>query len=511
MSEEPTRVPATSASDPSRAASPSTAQTAAVPSVGPDCTASAPSSPPPLSGPRLRRPDRQVLIPAMPLENLVEPDHDVRKVWRFVAGLDLAVLYNAIRARDSRPGRPPIDPRLLVALWLYAIYSGVVSARQLALLCREHNAYRWLCGGISVNHHSLSDFLVEHGDFLEQLLRHSVEALRRLGLVPLERVAQDGMRVRASAGAASFHRQATLEQQLEEARAEVQRLQEALRAGLVPTPATGQTHEPEVAAEEEDRQGPSGPEQGQASAAAQEKAKRSRHQAAAARAAGQRQARAEQALLRLPEIEARKKADDKAKARVSSTDAEATVMKMANGGFNPAYNIHFCTDVDSLVVVGVEVIQSGSDQGQLKPMLAQVQERFGQRPKEAEVDGGFVKLEEIEEIQKGEEGQAGTLVYAPVPQPKDEKRDRYAALPSDSPQVAEWRQRMGTDQAKEIYKQRAQTAECVNAQARNRGLIRLLVRGVQKVKAVATWFAAVHNMARGFVLLSEPAAAPGVT
>jgi len=361
----------------------------------------------------------------MPLDNLIEPDHPVRKVWRFTEQIDLSVLYDSIRARGSRPGRSPIDPRLLVALWLFAIYDGVVSARELAGLCPHHHAYRWLCGGVAVNHHTLSDFLVDHDDFLEGLLTHSAEVLRKEGLVPLLRVAQDGMRVRASAGAASFHREATLQKQLEEAQAEVQRLRGALKAELARTEAARQVEEPQTVADKDDTDG-SGNPKGEPPADPQEKAQRSKKQAAEARAAEERVERAEQALERLPEMEAKKKAEDKAKARVSSTDPEATVMKMADGGFRPAYNIHFCTDCDSLVVVGVEVVQTGSDQGQLKPMLAQVEERFEQRPKEALVDGGFVKLEEIEEIQKTEEGKEGTKVYAPVPKPKKEEVDRHA-------------------------------------------------------------------------------------
>ena len=206
-------------------------------------------------------------------------------------------------------------------------------------------------------------------------------------------------------------------------------------------------------------------------------------------------------MARMPEMEARKGPDDKKEARCSSTDPQATVMKMADGGYRPAYNIHFETDCARKVIVGTEVLCNGSDQGQVKPMLAQVEQRLGNRPKETLVDGGFVKLEEIEEIQKGEEGKAGAKVYAPVPAPKKGGVDRYAPHKGDSEEVKEWRRRMGTQEGKKVYKERAQTAECVNAQARNRGLVRLLVRGLKKVKAIALWFAATHNMARAFSLL----------
>ncbi len=450
----------------------------------------------PLGAPRLRCVDRQQILPPMTLEQLIEPDHPARAVWRFAEGLDLTVLYQGVRSRENSPGRPASDPRVLVALWLYAILYGVISARRLEDLCNYHNAFLWLRGGVPVNHHLLSDFLVEHLDFLKQLFLHSVNVLREEGLVDLDRVGQDGMRVRASAGAASFHRQATLEKLLHQAQAEVQRLQEGLKLPPGSTGASGQTQSPEVVAEQEYVSKPP--------PAREDKPKLSKQQAAEVRAAREQLQRAGQALKRLPQMEAKKKAGEKDKARVSSTDPEATVMKMPDGGYRPAYNIHYATDCGHQVVVGVEVLTTGSDQGQLQPMLTRVEQDFGKRPGEALVDGGFVKLEEIEEIQKEQEGRAATKVYMPVPEPKDKKRERYEAMPGDSKAVAEWRQRMGTEQAKEIYKQRAATAECVNAQARNRGLVRLLVRGLQKVEAVALWFATVHNMARSFSLLPQP-------
>jgi transposase len=454
------------------------------------------STPHPLGQPRLRTIDRQQILPPMTLDQVIEPDHPARSVWRFVQGLDLTPLYQRIASREHSAGRPASDPRVLVALWLYAILYRVVSARRLADLCTYHNAFLWLRGGVPVNHHMLSDFLVEHLDFLKQLFIHSVKVLREEGLVDLHRVGQDGIRVRASAGAASFHCQATLQRQLEEAQAEWTRLQEELQLAPGPTAASGPTQTPEIVVKQEDVSEPS--------AARQDKPKLSKQQAAAVRAAREQLQRAEQALQRLPEMEAKKKADDKDKARVSSTDPQATVMKMPDGGYRPAYNIQYSTDCGHQVIVGVEVVTIGSDQGQLQPMLTQVEKDLGKKPEEALVDGGFVKLEEIEEIQKEEEGKTATKVYMPVPEPKDKKRQRYAAMPGDSETVAEWRERMGTEEAKEIYKERAATAELVNAQARNRGLVRLLVRGVKKVKAVALWFATVHNMARAFALLPQP-------
>jgi len=395
----------------------------------------------------------------MALEDLLETDHQARVVWDFCLGLDLEPLYESIRSREGGPGRAAIDPRLCVALWLYATLEGVGSARALAWLCGDHHAFRWLCGGVSVNHHTLSDFRVGPVDLLDRLLTRSVSVLREQGLVDLNRVAHDGMRVRASAGAASFHRRPTLEECLQEAEDQVARLREEL---------------------DDD---PSAPSRRHAAA---------RERAARERAARERAERLRRALERLPELEARKKAGEKDKARASSTDPEATVMKMADGGYRPAYNIEFSVETATLVIAAVEVTTSGSDAGQITPLDDRIHDRHGDYPKEALADGGFVNLEDIEAAQAQPRG---TRVYAPVPEPKDPERDRHAPRPGDGEQVREWRARMGTEPAKAVYRQRASTVECVNAQARNRGLIRLLVRGLRKVKAVALWFAIAHNLA----------------
>src|SRR5947209_5636036 len=245
-----------------------------------------PGSRPP---PRLRSPDRQIILPPMPLEDLLDSDHQARLVWDFCRGLDLSPLYHPIRARVGGPGRAPMDPRLGVALWLYATLEGVGSARRLDYLCTHHHAFRWLCGGVSVNYHTLSDFRVDHVEFLDKLLTHSVAVLREQDLVDLNRVAQDGRRVRASAGAASLRRRPILEECLHEAQEQVARLTEEM---------------------DDDPSAPS-----------------RRHAAARERAARERAERVGQALRRLPELEAKKRADDKAKARASATDPEATVMK----------------------------------------------------------------------------------------------------------------------------------------------------------------------------------------
>jgi transposase len=429
--------------------------------------------------PRLRRPERrQVELRAVSLEDLVAADHRVRLVWRFVEGLDLSRLLAGIKAVEGHPGHPPADPRLLVALWLYATVEGIGSARALDRLCREHVAFQWLCGGVGMNHKTLSDFRVGHGAVLERLLVDSFAALMTAGVASLERVAQDGVRVRAAAGAASFRRHTTLQDCRRRAAEEVERLRRELDAD--PTAA-------------------------------------SRRQAAARLAAAEdRERRVAEALAITESLHAAGEARARKRAakgdgsggdgpcgtapapepRASTTDPQARVMKMADGGFRPAYNVQFAGDTRSGAVAGVAVDNSGSDMGKMAPMNDALAAAYGTRPAEHLADGGFAKLDDIETL-----AEAGVTTYVPVPAPRDRSRDRHTPRPDDPPAVAAWRKRMATDEAKAIYKERAATAECVNAQARNRGLIRFLVRGLDKVKAVALWHALAHNMACTWRLL----------
>jgi transposase len=384
-------------------------------------------------------------------------DHAARAVWEFVESLDLSPLYAQVEAVEGRAGRPATDPRIYLALWLYATVEGVGSARAIERLTEVHDAYRWICGGVPVNHHSLSDFRVQQVEYLDQVLTRSVAVLMSQGLVRLQRVAQDGMRVRASAGAGSFRRQPKLKECLQQAKEQVKRLRREV---------------------EEDPQ-----------------ATTRRQRAARQRVAEDRQRRVKRALAQLPEVEAKKSAKDRDQARVSTTDPEARVMKMADGGFRPAYNVQFAVDTASQIVVGVDVGNLGSDQGQLVPMLDQLQRRYGRRPLEGLVDGGFAGLDQIEAAAGG-----GTVIYAPLAQPRDPTRDPYRPLPTDTPAIAAWRERMGTAEGKAIYKLRGATAECVNAISRNRGFQQLRVRGQPKARAVALWFAIAHNVMRSLSL-----------
>jgi transposase len=405
----------------------------------------------------------------MALDDLIPQDHEARSIWEFVGKMDLSPLYARIAAVEGQPGRNPIDPKILMALWIYATIEGVGSARRLNELCKHHHVFRWLCGGVSVNYHTLADFRTQHVELLNQLLTASVASLLSAGLIELNRVAQDGMRVRASAGSSSFRRRPTLEECYAEAQAQLDALQAEAEEG---DPA----------------------------------ASNRRQEAARQRAARENAERLQQALEEMAKLEAQKESREKGskeKARTSTTDPEARKMKMADGGFRPAYNVQFSTTTGTQVIVGVDVTNSGSDGGQLAPMNEQIHERYGQSPDESLVDGGFVSLKDIETLATSEHG---TTVYAPI---KDEEKKReqgedpFAPRRGDTPAIAAWRQRMGTAEAKEIYKQRAATAECVNAIARNRNLWFIRVRGLMKARAVVLWHALAHNLRRTLTLRAE--------
>ena len=414
--------------------------------------------------PRVKRPVRdQLEFREMCLDELVPSDHPVRIVWAFVLAQDLSSLYDRIAAVEGHVGRDAIDPRILMALWLFATVEGIGSAREIERRTIRDNPFRWICGGVSVNHTRLSEFRTGSTELLDGVLTNSVAVLMQQNLVTLKRVAQDGVRVRASAGKSSFRREESLQKLLTEAREHVESLK--------------------TVADENPSQ-----------SAARQKAARER-------IAQEREERIKKALEALPQLaEAREKRKKGAgeSARASTTDSEARTMKMANGGFNPAYNVQFATDVESGIIVGVDVTNQGTDGGLAEPMFKQISQRYGKTPDEGLLDGGYAKAGDIIALTD-----MNTVIYTPVREEK-KKRDKgvdpFAPQPGDSPQEIAWRRRMGLPESAEIYKQRCSSAEWVNAQARNRGLQQFRVRGLKKVKDIAMWFAIVHNLVQSWTL-----------
>jgi transposase len=446
------------------------------------------------AAPRLQQAVRdQVELRACDLESLIAPDHRARSVWQFVQSLDVAELHKRIRAVEGRPGRPPIDPAMLVALWLYATLDGVGSARELDRLCHSEDAYRWLCGGVGVNHHTLSDFRVQQAAWLDEQLTRSVAALLVQGAVTMNRVAQDGLRIRAHAKAASFRRRERLQQLLQDARDQVQALKK----------------------EVDDEPGAS--------------ARRVR--AARERAAVEREQRVADALRTLARIEqlaepkktktkpapkdepasaadtagkdapAKDTTQDQAPkaARVSTTDADARVMKMADGGFRPAFNAQLVVDTSTQVIAAVALNNVGSDMNQMAPMMDDVRQRYGLVPKQWLADGGFAKHEQIEAV-----AAAGCTPYLPVMAAKNDERDPHTPREGDSPAIAQWRERMAGDKARAIYKERGASVECANAQLRRRNLWCSNVCGMVKARAVLLWHALAHNLQRMIALDRVP-------
>jgi transposase len=423
--------------------------------------------------PRLRVPHRdQVELHWKSLDQLLDPDHPVRTVWAAVCALDLSAWLGEIKAVEGHVGRDATDPRLLVALWVYATLKGIASARELDELCGPDGClpFQWLCGGVSVNYGLLARFRSHGGEKWDDLLTHIVATLVDADLVSLERVAQDGMKVRAQAGKSSFHRQGSLEEALEAARQQVETLKQ-------------------LAEQENSQTEGEKPQRTPAQRAAQE------------RAARERQRRIEEAMRQCDELQQQREATAKQsgrkveEARASTTDPEARNMKMGDGGTRPAYNVQFSTDTATGVVVGVEVNNAGTDGNQLPPMLDQLEDRYEHVPDAALVDGGFATVNTIEQADA-----RGCTVYAPLKDQKKQEeqgKDPYARKKGDSDAVADWRSRMGTEEAKQTYRLRGQTAEWVNAQCRNRGLWQMPVRGQPRCRIIALLYAIAHNIVVG--------------
>lgn len=413
----------------------------------------------PLGKPRLLEPQRdQMELRSMDIDSLIGEDHAARAIWDYAEALELSELEDAIKAREGTPGHPAITPRLLLAVWLYATSDGVGSARALARLCESHDAYRWLMGGVSVNYHTLSDFRVNNGELLDRLLTENVATLAACGLIDLDRLAQDGVRVRASAGAASFRRRKTLEEHLARAHEVVQQLKR-------------EVHDDPAASNQRIR-------------AARERAARERVEkvAAAIKTLGEVEAQRERRMKTN-----RKQTEKQKEPRASTTDAQVRTIKMADGGFRPAWNMQVVSVVGTPIVVGVKPSTIGSDRGLMRPMLEKIRKCFDRLPGRHLADGGFAAADDIEWAHN-----EGVDVYCPPTKPKNGS-DPFEPRAKDGPGVLAWRSRMKSDEGKAQYRDRA-ICECIHARWRNWDLVYLNVRGEAKVIAVMLWHALANNI-----------------
>lgn len=289
------------------------------------------------------------------VDDLIAAEHPARAIWELLGRVDLSGFEKDIKAVEGHAGQSPFEPRLLIALWIYGCTEAVSSAREVARRCEYDPPYRWLCADEPVNYHTLADFRVGHREALERLFEEVVGVMLHAGLVDLKRVMQDGTRIEAAASGKSFHRRETLEQCMEEAAEQVRGLQER----AVEEPGT-------------------------------------RVEAAQRRAAEEKQARLQQAGQELERIrQSRRSGAEREQARVSVSDPECRIMRHADQGFKPSYNVQLSTDAAHSIIVGVQTTAQGSDFPHLIPALEKMEERYGRGPQQTVVDGGFVSRENI--------------------------------------------------------------------------------------------------------------------
>lgn len=423
---------------------------------------------------RIRQAERrQTGFELVDLESLVVDDHPVRAVWSFVEGLDLQVFYDRIKARGETPGRPASDPRILLALWLYATADGVGSARALARLCEHHTIYRWVCGGVGVNHTMLSEFRLDSGEFLDRLLTSSLAALMKEGLITLDEVITDGTKVRAAASRSSMRRKQTLSELEEKARTRVAELKQELEAD---------------------------------SAAGERRLSKRRLSAAEDRAR-----RVAAALARHPVAaptdepdqtkegeppsggKGGKSSKNPKQERVSTTDPDAPLMKMADGAVRPAYNVQVASACG--FVVAIEPVQRRNDRGLAPAMVAQVEQRCGKLPDQLLADTGAMTAADIVLIAQTH---PSVQVFSPPPARKEaskpQSKARYERNRAAEPQCLKaWRARMDSEEGQAVYKRRSNT-EHVHARLKNRGFGRMVLRGLAKVRIACLLHAVAHNM-----------------
>jgi transposase len=416
---------------------------------------------------RVVGPDRsQLRWDLIDIEGLLAGDHRARMVWAFVEGLNLEPLYELIKSREGEAGRPPADPAVVLALWLYASLEGVGSARELARLCERDAAYRWLCGGVAVNHHGLADFRVAHGEFLDGLLSESITAMVVEGLVDLDEVTVDGTKVKASAGKGSFAGENKIARVERLAAERVARLKAEIEAD--PGASTRRRRAAEERAVDD----------------IAERAQRAR--AALDRLKAEKGERAKRHAK-----EEAKKGEPKA----SLTDPDARRMRFADGSVKAGYNVQLAASATGMVV-SVMATDRRNDAGMAVPMVDDIKRRYGRVPKRLLVDTNYAPADDIVAL-ASREGD-GVLVYAPPPEeradvkPETLKR-RATERAKEAPALKDWRQRMDTAQGQSIYRSRKRI-ELVNAHMKNRGFERLNLRGLLKAKIVALWHALAHNI-----------------
>lgn len=377
-------------------------------------------------------------------EDTLPTQHRARVLWAVTGELDVSGFTRHAKAIEGVAGRPVHSPRMLLTLWLYAISRGVGSAREISRLTETDLAYRWISGEMRVSHQLLSRFRVGHGEVLEQLMAEVLGTLLHNGLLSLQVVAQDGTRVRASASAPSFRSESALQQCFEQA-------QLHLKAVLA------QADDPELSMAQK-----------------------------AAREAGARdfERRVREAIATVQQL----RPSGKGKARASTTDPEARVMKMADGGYRPGYNVQLAVAGSPMggprTIVGLNVTNVGSDMGSLTPMLDDIERRTGELPGQLLADANHTAHDDLRAVAARD-----VELLAPVPE-----RTRNSDKSHDEP-IADWIRRMQTPEAKRMMRGRASLCELANAHVKDRfGLDQIRVRGAAKVTCVVLLGSLAFNL-----------------
>jgi transposase len=415
----------------------------------------------------IRTPNRQQIEFKMEsVDDLLPADHRARDIWDYVVSLELTPFYSKIKIGEGCGGPRTVDPRVLLALWLYAMLEGVASARHIANLSKMHSAYIWICGGVSINHHTLSDFRTQDPENFRMLLQESIAIMWKTGKFKPDTAAQDGTRIKADAGSSSARREPKLELYLVEAQEYLKTLEEEHAAN----PSASTLRE-----------------------------KAARRRAALERKERLEQAQAEMKKYKQERIDSAKKnhhslsQTDLEKTRVSVTDPECRKMKMGDGGFRLAYNVQFATSTDKQVILGVDVVNT-LDPGTLVPMMQQVKKNLSSTgcamPSKWLADSAYANKADAE---AAEVNFNDVSLYSPPV--GNGKVDGLTPRKTDNEAMINLRERMSTEESKVIYKERSQTAEFANAAAKNRGMGKVLVRGLSKVTSMALLYAVAHNMA----------------
>jgi transposase len=482
---------------------------------------------------------RQMVLRPMEVEQLIPPDHPARAIWELVGQRDLGRFFAEIKAVEGVAGREPVDPQLLISLWIYAYSEKIGSAREIERRCGQlHPGFGWLTGLTVINHHTLSDFRTAHRAGLEQLFVEVLGVLSQAGVVSLERVMHDGTKIKANAADNSFRREPSLRQHLEAAQQQVKRL------------------------ERQAEQDPAGQAQSR------------RQRQAQVRAARERQQRIEQSLAELEQIRAAKKNDpqERAQARASLSDPEARIMKQAQGALGPAYNVQISTDAGQRIIVGVGVSQAATDTAELEPAVERIEANLEQQPQQMVVDGGFTHQATVEAMahsgieligsltdrralteatlrKRGVAAEFFPSAFAYDPEQNhytcpagkvlryegrekqngatrhryraatadcqacplrgqccpDSRKGRSLVRTEDAPVMAAFKAKMATEAAQQIYKQRAGVAEFPNAWIKDKlGLRQFRLRGRVKVGLEALWVCLTYNIQQWIRLVWRP-------